>query len=373
MRRVSRTDVTAPGSLLTPGQAGAKELARAIDKYEPTRTGSITFRAYKGDDVRHALEALFHGKCAYCESRYNITGPVDVEHYRPKGKVDEDEAHPGYWWLAADWTNLLPSCLDCNRRRFQPTPKDFASLTGILDAQQRKGFSPLKTGKESCFPISATGVRMMSRPDTSLAASALAAEDALLLNPCTHVPEEHLRFHIDRESPLGLVYPAGSPPSVAPILPIATNKVQQIENAAKAAGISVAGAVSIQIYGLNRLALIQERTRLLRKLEFLASIVIELSAASDGLMALQLTNNDARIRDFAAGKTRATVHRALAEMRAMAEPDAPFSAMVKAWIEVFKADLAKLPTPGGGGAPVPVAAAARTHRAVNLEDDAPVA
>ncbi|MEF9674035.1 hypothetical protein QNM99_25505 [Pseudomonas sp. PCH446] len=47
---------------------------------------------------------------------------MDVEHYRPKGAVSEDASHPGYWWVAMDWDNLLPSCIDCNRKRKQVTP-----------------------------------------------------------------------------------------------------------------------------------------------------------------------------------------------------------------------------------------------------------
>lgn len=41
----------------------------------------------------------------------------DVEHFRPKSKVDEDPHHPGYYWLAYDEKNLLPSCELCNRPR----------------------------------------------------------------------------------------------------------------------------------------------------------------------------------------------------------------------------------------------------------------
>jgi hypothetical protein len=73
---------------------------------------------------------LFNGKCAYCETVLAANQPGDVEHYRPKGRI-KDEAgkivtvvvdgeeieHPGYWWLAYEWANLLPSCIDCNRVR----------------------------------------------------------------------------------------------------------------------------------------------------------------------------------------------------------------------------------------------------------------
>src|SRR5262249_50347678 len=76
------------------------------------------------------LLKLFNGKCAYCEGALAADQPGDVEHYRPKGRIKDDAGkivtvlidgeeveHPGYWWLAYEWTNLLPSCIDCNRAR----------------------------------------------------------------------------------------------------------------------------------------------------------------------------------------------------------------------------------------------------------------
>lgn len=370
MRKVDRGATAGPASLLTPGRPGPAELARAITHYgPPAKAGAFTFRAYKGDDVRHTLEALFHGKCAYCESRYDVSGPVDIEHFRPKGGVDGVKGHPGYWWLAADWKNLLPSCLDCNRRRYQPTPEGFASLSGVLDAARKTGFTSLKTGKETCFPIAGTGVRISARPDPTVADTALAAEQALLLDPCRDDPAEHLRFHIDRTAPLGLVYPAGSAAVVLPVLPAPTNAVDGIEKAAREAGVSVRGAVSIQTYGLNRLALVQERTRLLRKLEFLGTIVLELSAVADSLADIRVAGSDVEIRDYAIDRARATVHRALAEIRALARPEAPFSAMVQSWIAIFKADAA-------APAVAPAAPPRWRARAINLDpgdDDAAAA
>ncbi|MGO7919447.1 hypothetical protein ACC755_09800 [Rhizobium ruizarguesonis] len=340
MRRVDRDAAPGPASLLTPGRTGQTELDRAITHHGPPRNpGVFTFRAYKGDDVRHALENLFYGKCAYCESRYDVSGPVDIEHYRPKGKVDGAKGHPGYWWLAAEWTNLLPSCLDCNRRRYQPTPDSFFSLSGALEASRGSGFIPLATGKESCFPIAATGVRVTTRPEPAQAAAALEAEHALLLNPCSDKPDEHLVFFIDRLKPLGIVYPAKMGSTIAPVLPIASQEVAEIEAAAREAGVSVKAAISIQTYGLNRLALVQERTRLLRKLEFLGSVATELFAIADGLGRIDVAGGDLNIRDEAIVRARATAHRVLAEIRSLAMPDAPFSAMVKAWVEVFKENL----------------------------------
>jgi hypothetical protein len=130
------------------------------------------------------LLSLFHDKCAYCESLITNTHPGDVEHYRPKGRLKDIDGkivkitvngkeldHPGYWWLCYDWANLLPSCIDCNRRR------------------NHEDLTP--AGKADIFPIS--GKRAGNPADP------LPAEDALLLDPSEDGfdPEVHFEFKPD--------------------------------------------------------------------------------------------------------------------------------------------------------------------------------
>ena len=81
-------------------------------------------------------QQIFSRKCAYCERK--VSGyPGDAEHYRPKNSVKQRTAqqswkypsvdipnpktgeivhvrHPGYFWLAYDWRNLIPACALCN-------------------------------------------------------------------------------------------------------------------------------------------------------------------------------------------------------------------------------------------------------------------
>jgi hypothetical protein len=78
---------------------------------------AISFNDNIWRELKWHLFELFHDKCAYCENKPLASYAGDVEHYRPKGKVDEDENHPGYFWLAYDETNLLPSCSLCNQPR----------------------------------------------------------------------------------------------------------------------------------------------------------------------------------------------------------------------------------------------------------------
>jgi uncharacterized protein (TIGR02646 family) len=53
-------------------------------------------------------------KCWYTESN-NPGTDDDVDHYRPKGKIEERQDHPGYWWEAFRWRNYRLSCHISNR------------------------------------------------------------------------------------------------------------------------------------------------------------------------------------------------------------------------------------------------------------------
>jgi uncharacterized protein (TIGR02646 family) len=79
-------------------------MARVMRLKEAERA-SYEFAAYRNPQVKAALQQLFGLRCAYCEANYAITGNMEVEHYRPKSI---------YYWLAAEWSNLLPSCNKCN-------------------------------------------------------------------------------------------------------------------------------------------------------------------------------------------------------------------------------------------------------------------
>ncbi len=131
---------------------------------------------YKEDGLRAALERLFHNKCAYCESQGIAGFPWDVEHFRPKGRVAEDETHPGYYWLAYTWTNLYPSCVFCNQNRRDKLTFDDPT-TGSA------------AGKRDQFPVEPEDSR------ARLPGEDLSVEGRLLLDPCDDEPEEHIGFN----------------------------------------------------------------------------------------------------------------------------------------------------------------------------------
>lgn len=303
----------------------------------PKATGEeadFTFRLYKSPDVRQALERLFHGKCAYCETRYAHQAPVDIEHYRPKGAVEGDKDHPGYWWLAASWENLVPSCIDCNRRRTQmlavPDKGTFAELTPNPYSATP---APASAGKKDAFPIA--GTRALSHTDN------LAAERPYLIDPAGDQPDDHLDYYLDHAqdgvAPLALILPRMRPPGDPDRHPAAP---------AGEDGPSIRGLMTIQTCGLNRLALVQERTAVLRRLEFLRDLVFQIEKAGRELqdtaalappaIAARLTNT-ARLLE---GMASSVLH----EIIAATDPREPYATLARRWLERWARTL-KIPLP----------------------------
>src|SRR5258708_996344 len=66
---------------------------------------------YASDNVKRTLLERQHYKCCYCERRLQKFD-LQVEHFRPKrgfrqGASQTKDEHPGYYWLAYSWDNLL--------------------------------------------------------------------------------------------------------------------------------------------------------------------------------------------------------------------------------------------------------------------------
>jgi len=317
MRKVNRSTVTLPVAITGPDGSAARELAKIIDKRAEGTQKSSDFRVYKSAAIKTALETLFHGKCAYCESYYRAQAPVDVEHFRPKGKVEDDDDHPGYWWLGMEWENLLPSCIDCNRKRKQKTPKQVTSLKEL----HKTASEVMNTGKKDTFPV--LGTRAVD------ADSDLRVERPVLLDPTTDTPSDHIRYHVDRDRLISLVLPVGDTTAVPEL-----GGAAEVQADAEAAGLSVRGAVSIQVYGLNRLGLVQKRTGILRHLEFLRHVIEEM----DSVAADLAKHPDAAVQ-AASGRLDVLVDLIIDEIAKMAAPEAEYSSLVQAWLDQYLDDL----------------------------------
>jgi hypothetical protein len=124
------------------------------------------------------LTGVFQGKCAYCEGRMTAQSWGAAEHYRPKGRVTvrnpetgklEVQTHPGYYWLAHQWRNIVPACDRCNSGE----------------------------GKQDQFPI--RGTRVMSPGELTDAGDLdelNAREEPLLLHPYADEPADHVTFGV---------------------------------------------------------------------------------------------------------------------------------------------------------------------------------
>lgn len=82
------------------------ELQTVLSKPAPTKKQiSRAQNRYRHDEVKQALVAMFHGKCAYCESKITVVTYGAIEHFRPKSQYIE---------LTFAWENFLLSCDVCN-------------------------------------------------------------------------------------------------------------------------------------------------------------------------------------------------------------------------------------------------------------------
>ena len=252
------------------------------------------FTAYGKPEVRAALGKLSYGKCAYCEKRFAATQPVDVEHWRPKSQVETatGEKKLGYYWLAARWNNLLPSCIDCNRRRKQIV---YGSTT------------PVNAGKQDQFPVLDERKRWKD-PDQA----GEVHETPLLLNPYTDDPADFLEY--DDE---GFIHP---------------KQTIVVENMDAATAKKVAEE-SIRIYALNRNELVQERLLLIKRIERLKLTVTLLMELMGDVEASRTSRLSELILEL--------IDREIEHLTSLCRPEAEFSALARARVDAFISQLSQ--------------------------------
>lgn len=223
-----------------------------------------------------------------------------------------------------EWTNLLPSCLDCNRRRKQLAPQ--GSNLNLL-------YKGTQSGKKDSFPVE--GVRAGGE------GAALALERPLLLDPTRDDPSLHLTYWLGDDAAGGLVLPKRTDGMAGAAEVAAIGNAADVAAHAASASLSVRGAVSIQIYGLNRVRLVQDRARLIQKLRFLETLVVNLGDIAHRLEAAGLQGEPAvseAIRNLVLLQGNI-----LAEMRSLAAPEMPHSMLVAAYLKDFKNRLGTAP------------------------------
>ncbi|MWB92738.1 hypothetical protein GON26_00015 [Flavobacterium sp. GA093] len=181
----------------------------------------IKSECYRDTTLNH-LSLLYKNKCAICERRRGAE--LQVDHYRPKktrnNKTEVKYNQPGYYWLAYEWSNLIPLCSYCNLNKSNKFPLlTWTETNRISDHNNTRsivGFDPTDINWLQGF------------------------ENPLMINPEYEVnPERHFSFQID----------------------------------GKIIGITTEGEETINICNLNRKDLIRER------LEIRFSYVIQIKDA----------------------------------------------------------------------------------------------
>ena len=126
---------------------------------------------YGHESVKSTLLQAQHDKCCYCESKFGAASYGAVEHFRPKGAVQQGQGlggeHPGYYWLAYSWSNLLVSCERCNTSH-----------------------------KRSLFPLANPELRARCHYDD------VDRETPLFVDPAREDPRRHIRFRGPAVEPL---------------------------------------------------------------------------------------------------------------------------------------------------------------------------
>lgn len=292
LRKLDRASVPVPPSLAGPSQAVANEIASANAYYGarvPWTAAYISygFRSYRGPDVKVALRQLAGGNCAYCESKIGAVGAREVEHYRPKGGIANLAGHPGYWWLAYRWDNLLPTCRDCNKSLRQHIVTAGMTEAEVLTLQGKRASTSF--GKANQFDI--RGPRAVG------GGCNLDIEDALLIDPCRTDPRQHITWDFSAELTL-----------IEPVL--------------EAGGYSEYGIYTIRTCALNRAELVLDRIPALRPMRALRTRLINRLnrwAGDAGELADILTECET--------------------LSSFAEHDQPYAGMATAFIRDFEDEL----------------------------------
>ena len=230
---VDRSRVPVPSVLRSP--QAEKERARIRELLRKEHLAQLRVRPafHVGQSAKAALLDLFHGKCAYCESRLGSYVEADVEHFRPKaGATDlngRTDAHH-YAGHSLEWDNLLIVCARCNRQQHK--------LRGRF------------VGKGSLFPVRGERAPLLASVE-----ECRSVEFTLLIDPCFDRPELELIFTRDGECRPN----------------------------------SVRGDITIEVLDLNREALVEARKEVWAEVQFaLTASLTELRRSGESLAAAQL-------------------------------------------------------------------------------------
>jgi len=166
MIRSERSKLSIPSTLTNVRARKASEKITSFfklsKKARAQKRPPFDHHVFANQEVKTAIKALFHEKCAYCETPLGVSSEMDINHFRPKGgamNLDGTLDREHYCWLVYTWENIYPSCPICNRN------------------------------KGSRFPAQGSRAKLFAKGEE------LATEQPLLIDPCNDEPHEHLSFN----------------------------------------------------------------------------------------------------------------------------------------------------------------------------------
>ncbi len=167
--------------------SATRELESANQRREPL----LVTELYKRQSIKKSYFCQagppFFRKCSYCDRPIPDIREIDIDHFRPKGRITDGAGqpvlvedaegrpvpHPGYFWLAYDWRNLLVCCKRCN----QPTEGNL--------------------GKKDRFPVKGHHARNQDE---------LEKEEPLLIHPGSGKAEDDPDRHLGVDTRTGVMF-----------------------------------------------------------------------------------------------------------------------------------------------------------------------
>lgn len=170
-------------------QEETQKVIGAFDRGEKPIISDLYKRKAIKNTYFASKNAPFYGRCAYCETPIADTQYIQIEHFRPKAGIknengnvvnlknssglETDIPHHGYYWLTYDWHNLVPSCAICN----QP--------------------------KSTIFPVIGNHAQSVGEE---------VNESPLLINPISDLDEDNPENHLAVDFETGIMQPVNDSP-----------------------------------------------------------------------------------------------------------------------------------------------------------------
>lgn len=151
MIRLAKIDE--PLVLVNNAAAWTAELLAAVAAADKSEIDRITAK-YNHAEVKSALKAETHEKCAYCEAKVTDVAYGDIEHVTPKA-TNRDRTF--------DWSNLTFACSPCNTNKgkkeaivdpyIEDPENHFIFFGSFLKAKTKLGLSTITKLKLNRIPL----------------------------------------------------------------------------------------------------------------------------------------------------------------------------------------------------------------------------